>query len=421
MIKLLILSYPVWNERNNSVNTYINLFGDENKYEVANIATIPGNPYGTVCKRFFLVTEKMILHHLLKGGTVGKEIFPKEAGNVVGNTKESSLVRWAKKSRFQMVFWARELVWKFGGWKSKSLDGFIKNYKPDVVVLPVKASRFFNRLGQHVHKVTGKPLICFVTDDVYTYNTFSLSPLVWIDRIIRRPAIRKSIQSCDILYTLTEKQKKEYDRIFGIDSHVVTKGGDFSLPISVKDCVCNPVRLVYTGNIGAGRWHTLALIGDALEGQYAELHIYTGTHLTNSQEKRLLKSGKVKMMGLIPQAKVKEVQKDGDILVHVESFDMDERYSARLSFSTKIVDYFESARCILAVGWGKTAAIEYLQEKDAAVVITDEKQIKDKVVELVNNPEMVVKYAKKGYECGQKNHNIEEIRERVYKEIKSLI
>ena len=211
--------------------------------------------------------------------------------------------------------------------------------------------------------------------------------------MIRRPAIRKSIQSCDILYTLTEKQKKEYDKIFGIESHVVTKGGDFSQPVSERCSVCNPVRLVYTGNIGAGRWHTLALIGDALAGQNAELQVYTGTQLKDSQEKRLLNSDKVKMMGLIPQAKVKEVQKDGDILVHVESFDMTERYSARLSFSTKIVDYFESARCILAVGWGKTAAIEYLQEKDAAVVITDEKQIKEKVVELVNNPEMVVKYA----------------------------
>lgn len=421
MIKLLILSYPVWNERNNSVNTYINLFGDVNKYEVANVATIPGSPNGTVCKRYFLVTEEMIINHFLKGEIVGKEIFPKEESNVTGKTKESGLRRWAKKNRFQLLFWAREMVWKLGGWKSKSLEDFVKDYNPDVVVLPVKASRFFNRLGQYVHKVAGKPLVCFVTDDVYTYHTFSLSPLVWIDRMMRRSAIRKSILSCDILYTLTEKQKKEYDRLFGIDSHVVTKGGDFSQPISIKEKNCSPLRLIYTGNLGAGRWHTLALIGDALVGQDAELQVYTGTQLKGRQQKRLLSSGKVKMMGLIPQAKVKEVQKEGDILVHVESFDLSERYSARLSFSTKIVDYFESARCILAVGWRNTAAIEYLQEKDAAYVITDEKDIANRVHALLCDKKLINKYANNAYDCGKAYHNRKIINDRIFEELKTLL
>lgn len=421
MIKLLILSYPVWNESNNSVNTYINLFGDESKYEVANIATISGSPYGTVCKRFFLITEQMIIRHLLKGENVGKEIFPSGSEVKTGNSNESKLVIWAKKSRLQIVFWARELIWKLGGWKSESLNNFVRDFNPDIIVLPVKASRFFNRLGQYVHKISGRPLFCFVSDDVYTYKTFSFSPLVWIDRIIRRPAIKKSIRSCDVLYTLTEKQKKEYDKIFGIESRIVTKGGYFAHPMPAKDVIGDPVRLVYTGNIGAGRWHTLSLIGDALQGQNAELHIYSGTNLKKSQMKRLMRSGKVKIKGLIPQAQVKDVQNDADILVHVESFDLSERYSARLSFSTKIVDYFEAARCILAVGWGKTAAIEYLKEKDAAVLITDERTIKEKVAELINSPKVIKAYADKGYECGLKYHNMEAIRDRMFNDLKDLL
>lgn len=420
MIKLLILSYPVWDERNNSVNTYINLFGDANEYEVANIATLPGSPYGTVCKRFFLITEKMILKHLVKGDEAGKEIYFSEECDGKNGSNESRVVRWIKTSRLQLVFWLRELIWLTGCWKSKALDDFIKNYNPDVVVVPVKASRFFNRLGQYVHKVSGKPMVCFVSDDVYTYKTFSWSPLYWIDRMVRRPAIRKSIKSCDVLYTLTDKQKKEYDAIFGVNSQVITKSGFFPKTEMLVPDVKETVRLIYTGNIGAGRWHTLAMIGDALKGKNAELLIYSGTHLKESQRERLEKSGKVKMMGLIAQDKVKEVQKGGDILVHVESFDLSERYSARLSFSTKIVDYFEAARCILAVGWEKTAAIEYLKEKDAAYIITDVSQIHDRLTKLLDNKIIIKEYAAKGYSCGQKYHNKDAINNRVLTDMKAL-
>lgn len=420
MVKLLILSYPVWNERNNSVNTYINLFGDAREYEVANIATLPGTPYGTVCKRFFLITEKMLLKRLVKGDEVGKEIFPIEKRDGIKEKKESELLRWIKASRFQFVFWLREMIWLTGCWKSKSLDEFIRNYNPDVVVVPVKASRFFNRLGQYVHKKTGKPMVCFVSDDVYTYKTFSWSPLFWIDRIMRRPAIRETIKSCDVLYTLTDKQKKEYDTIFGVNSRVITKSGIFPKTEIAVPAVNEPVRLIYTGNIGAGRWHTLAMIGAALEGKNAELHIYSGTPLKESQRKQLESSCKVKMMGLIAQDKVKEVQKAGDILVHVESFDLSERYSARLSFSTKIVDYFEAARCILAVGWEKTAAIEYLKEKDAAYVITDVSEINKKLTRLLDNKNLIKEYAEKAYKCGQKYHNKDDINNRILMEIKEL-
>ena len=117
---------------------------------------------------------------------------------------------------------------------------------------------------------------------------------------------------------------------------------------------------------------------------------------------------------------MKNAQKEGDILVHVESFERSERFTARLSFSTKIVDYFEIGKCILAVGWKDTAAIEYLKEKDAAYVITEENQIKDGLSKLLSDKGLIFNYAEKSYNCGKQFHNKKIINERLLSEIKEL-
>lgn len=418
-IKLLILSYPVWNERNNSVNTYINLFGNTDRYEVANISTLPGKPYGTVCKRFFNISEKGLLSALVGTANTGKEIYQEDDLSSLPIAKESNLLKKAKILRFQIFFWIREMIWSFGSWKTKQLDEFIKSFDPDAVVLPIKHTRFFNKLGQYVHKVSGKPLIGFVSDDVYSYYGYSRSPLVWLDGAICRPVIRKSLQKCDLVLTLTEKQKKEYDQLFGINCQVITKGGTF-----VNKPEYNPnkhVKLVYTGNIGAGRWQSLALIGDALKELDAELDIYTGTPITSKQKDLIVRSGKVNMKGFVAQGEIKNIQLDADILVHVESFMREEKYSARLSFSTKIVDYLEAHRCILAVGWAGTAAIEYLKDNNAACVVTSIEDIKNEIESLITSSDRMKQLADNSYALGVTNHNNDVIKEKLYHYILEIL
>lgn len=418
-IKLLILSYPVWNEKNNSVNTYINLFGNTDRYEVANISTLPGKPYGTVCKRFFNITEKEMLRGLIGKTNAGKEIYQESDLSSLSTAKESNLVKKAKILRLRIFFWIRELIWVFGTWKTQQLDEFIKSFDPDAVVLPIKDTRFFNKLGQYAHRISGKPLIGFVSDDVYSYYGYSRSPLVWLDGAIFKPITRQSILECDLMFTLTEKQKREYDQLFDINCQVITKGGSF-----VNKPEYNPkkhVKLVYTGNIGAGRWQTLALIGDALKGLDAEMDIYTGTPITPKQKHLLLRSGKVNMKGFVAQSEIKNIQLDADVLVHVESFLRTEKYSGRLSFSTKIVDYLEAHRCILAVGWGGTAAIEYLKEHNAACVITSVEDIKNEITNLISSSAKMKQLSDNGYALGVANHNNDVIKEKLYHNILSIL
>ena len=101
------------------------------------------------------------------------------------------------------------------------------------------------------------------------------------------------------------------------------------------------------------------------------------------------------------------MQKQADILVFVESLEKEFRYTARLSFSTKITDYLKSGKCIFAVGDKDIAPIDYFNRYDSAVTATSYDEIGLKLKELINNKEKITEYSKKAYDCGKEHHSLE--------------
>ena len=425
-LKILIISSTPWDDNNSFGSSFSNIFGGNSNYEIANIYCQFGLPNTTVCTHFFQITEKGIVQTLLgRQPYSGKQIFQLEKTNLSGITlsnKETKFVNKLKGIRWQLFFWMRDLIWSTGKWKSKPMDDFITDFQADLIILPIYYSTYLNTIGLYAQKLSKVKMVGYISDDCYTLKHFSLSPLFWIDRLIKRQYVKKAIDQCEILYTITETQKKEYNAIFGNKCKVLSKGGYFDDFSHKKTILNNPIKLVYTGNLGMGRWKSLAKIVEALRiinnnGIKAQLYIYSQTPLSESSMRKLQIQNTVYFMGGIPASKVKDVQRDADILVHVESFELSERNSARLSFSTKIVDYLEAGRCILAVGWKKTGAIEYLVENDAAIVITDINKIYDQLSYLVNNKQLILDYAVKGFELGKKNHQLEKIRNGLYDDL----
>lgn len=424
-IKIIVVSTTVWNNDNSFGNSFSNIFGGNSQYEIFNIYCGTGLPKTTVCSRFFQITERGIIKNLISGkNKSGQEVFINNPLNAIchGN-RETLFINKIKTIRWQIFFWLRDLIWGTGRWKSKELDNFITDIAPDIVFLPLYYSSYMNDIGLYIQKVANVKMVGFVSDDIYTLKQFSMSPLFWIDRLIKRGFIKKAIDRCEILYTITTKQQEEYNKIFGNKCKVLYKGGDFNNYSHKKLILNNPVKLVYTGNLGAGRWKTLEWIAQSLDKinhDYikAQLFIYSQTYLSDSAKQKLQIEGSSFFLGGISSFEVKSIQRDADILIHVESFDISERYSARLSFSTKIVDYFEAGRCILAVGWKNTAAIEYLKQNDAAVVITDMDQLDSVLNNIISDSQIIITYANKAFECGRQYHKLEDIRCVLYEDLK---
>ena len=220
------------------------------------------------------------------------------------------------------------------------------------------------------------------------------------------------------MLVISPKQKEEYDRLFGIDCGVLTKGIDFSQVQFEPKPLGDPIRMVYTGKLIIGRWKSLAKIAEALgeinrDRTRMVLDIYTTDTLTEEQKTALNRNG-CAVRGALALDQVQQVQKEADVLVFVESLEKKFRYTARLSFSTKITDYLKSGKCIFAAGDSQIAPIDYFARFDSAVTATTYEEIGQKLAVLAANPAMIEDYGRKAFDCGKKNHDKEQMRRKLY-------
>lgn len=408
-MKILVLSSPVWTNDNSFGNSFNNIFEGIPDIEIANIYCKYGNPKTNIVSRFFQITEKSLLRNL-KNRKVpsGQEVFAEKTENTdIYEPKSADL---ARKKRWTIMFWARDLIWKFGRWKSPELKKFIDDFKPDVIFQPVYYANHINRIADFIKKYTGVPMYGYVSDDVYTLKQFSLSPLYWINRFFCRAKAKKVIKQCEILYTISEIQRSEYEKIFKIPCKVLTKSANFDEPAQVKEKYNKPLQLLFTGNIGTNRWKSLAIIAEALkeinaDSIKAEMKIYTGTPMTDEMSKALNVENASKVMGFVSSSEIPRIQSEADMLIHVEASDLKSKLAVRQSFSTKIVDYLKMARPIIAIGPKDVASIEHLIRNDCAIFADNKDDLVKKLNIVLSDEDKLTEIALKGYDCGKKYHD----------------
>lgn len=430
-IKILILSSTEWDDSNSIGSTFSNILGNMEGIEIANIYCRSGMPRTKSCNRFFQITEKMLIKNILNSNNhSGRVVYQQDSNknNIpdIFSEKQKSFYNFASKRNWMILYWFRDIIWFVGRWKSKEFIEFIDEYHADIIFLPIYYSNYLNKIGFFIKQHTQKPMVGYIVDDNYTLRQFSLSPFYWVNRFMKRRWIKKAVDRCEPLYVITEIQKKDYDICFRKDCKILFKGGVFLDNIPLKEKLDSPIKIVYTGNIYAGRYKSLSVIGKVLDqinqnDTKAVLHIYSHTPLSHQMEVALLNKRSIKFHGGVPFSEIKEILTNADILVHAESFQLKERLMVRQSFSTKIVDYFQAARCIFAVGWSEAASIDYLLKNDAAIVACNEKEIEEKLCNLLKHPELITEYGKKGWECGKRNHQIEKIRNSLHNDLVELI
>lgn len=405
-MRILIVSNTAWNNSNSFGNSFSNIFEGIEDVEIANIFCRQEEPDNMVVSRYFQITEKNLIKNFFnRKKPSGREVRMETAQSMTSN--DAKTFNFARKKRWFIMFWARDLIWRIGRWKSKELIEFIDDFNPDLLFMPIYYSSYLNDIVAFVKKHTNKPMMGYISDDNYTLRQFSLSPFYWIDRLYKRQKVKKSVDLCDTLYVISDIQKKEYDKCFNKDCKILWKINDFVNMPEYKEHK-EPIKLVYTGNIGTGRYKQLSRIGKQLlevnkDKKLMELDIYTQTPMSKSMQKALdLPS--INLKGGIPASEVDKVQNDADILVHVESFDLKNRFAVHQSFSTKIVDYLHKAKCILAVGPADVASIDYLKNNDAALVATDSEQLHNVISKVAYDTSILEKYGEKAWQCGKRNH-----------------
>lgn len=429
-MKILLITETLLRHDNNVGNSYSNIFEGMDDVRIANICCQQGNSSNDIAERCFQISEKHILKNLLCGSTAAGKI---ETGQEQNAPQKKTYIKCgimkiynlARIFRFQIFFWIRNAIWKTGRWKSESLRQYIEDFAPDIIFAQLQDRLYLNDLIIYIKDLIKLPMVLYTWDDVYSLRQFSLSPLWWMDRFVQRRKIRQVVKRCEILYTISKEQAEEYERTFHKKCRILYKGYPFTGDFISEEAHSYPLKIIYTGNLYGGRWKTVAALCKAIkkinENQnQLQLYIYSATPLLKRQLRKLCIEGSTYFCGKIDAGDVKRVQQEADILLHAEAFGLKGSLTTRLSFSTKIVDYFKEKKCILALGAQRCASIQYLVRNDAAIVITDIRDIVSTISRLATHPEVIQTYAGKAWECGRSNHQIHNIQKELYRELQHI-
>ena len=413
--KVVSISLSTW-RKDSGIHTQTDLFKYYDPDRVAQIYTKSDLPDTPVCNSFFRISENEIIRSVYKRKPVGCRV----SNGAVADEKtqkeidaEKALYTKAHKKKSWFLTLAREGIWFLGKWKTKALNNFIEEEAPDVYFVPIYPVVYMGWIQLYILKKHPRPYVCYLADDNYTYKPCGRNVFAYIHRFLLRRVVKKLATNCTEMFTITKTEAIETDECFGTNSVVLTKGIDFEGKEFIDKPISSPIKMVYTGNLLIGREASLVAISKALaninnEGEKITLDIFSTT-VPDEKTLSYLNSNGCHFRGRVPKSEVDGIQESADIVIFVESLEKRHRMDARLSFSTKLTDYFKNGKCIFAIGDKTIAPIIYLRENNCAVIANEYSEIEERLRFIIENPEKISEYSRKAFECGLKNHNAKDI------------
>lgn len=428
---ILILTIDCWNLDigANSSYTYSNLFSSMDEYKLSNIYIREELPNDPCCQRYFQIRETKVIKSLLNRKVkTGREVLCGEDETVADKKGIEGQKEFYHKQRAHFYYTkllVREIIWLLSAWKSKELDKFLDEAKPDVILYSMEGYIHFNRLCRYVVKKTGAKAIGYFWDDNFTYKQRPKNFGYKVLRFFQRRSLKKLTKETDDFFAIAPKTKKEADEFFNISCRLLPKPAerDVSKEPENSGQIHNPIKIMYAGNLMIGRMETIKMLADELavinkDEVKITLDVYTNTKVPDD----LLNAGAgVTFNKPVSQSEILNLQQEADILLFAEDIAGKERKVARLSFSTKIPDYMSSGKCILALGDYDTAPMEYFMSEDIALCAQDKNQLSQRLNEILNNPEILKEYGKKAYIATRKYHLKSDIQSKVKAAINEVL
>lgn len=423
-MKILLLTDEVWNDRIHGNNVLSNWF-DGFPAEFAQIYCSPGLPRNNCCNQYFQITDKMMINSILSKKRAGQRITEMETASLKYESTDVGHIGFLRKNFGNLLRLLKNIVWVTGRYDTEELRTFIAEFSPDIIFTPRMATPKMLRLERIVNQFANCPMVAFTGDNEYSLKMFSFSPIAWVNKFWVRKALRRNANLYSLYYTLSDEQQAEYEKEFFFPVKVLRKCAEKP---ATEPCltVNHPIRLVYAGKLYCNRWKTLAEIGNAIHiinanGQKIILDIYTKDVLDSKMKQSLDWKDSVVIHGAISPEEVLQKYKECDVALHIESFDMKYKYATRLSFSTKIIDCISGGCAVLVVAWDQHSGLTYLQREQAAICISNVKDILPTLTELCENEDQILVYKKNALACALRNHSKEKIQRYLEKDFNDII
>lgn len=412
-MKILVISKESWRDEQNGGNVLTNMFAQLEDAEFAQIYCNEQEPNNPLCKRYYQMSDKMMLRNILHGTKVGRILEYEQAPQKKIEAESFSGSKKFVSGDFVRI--CRELVWKIGRWNAKEIIQFAKDFDPDIIFAPCYGNHYMHRLTHLVYGAIRKPVISYISDDHYTNQQLHFSPLYWLNHFLLRKNTRDVFKLYLLCYTMTDEQKAQCEKDFGANMKILRKSGLFETRYE-KQSVGKPIRFVYGGGIYLNRFKTLQALATAMRKVNSDgnepkmvLDIYTNNPLSKNNMTLLNDGVTARMHKAVSMSELRNIYHNADVALHCESFDLENQFKVRLSFSTKIIDCMDSGCAVMVICDPKQAGGAYLRRNDCAICVNKLKDLESTLRRIVEEPQILIDYQHRAFEVGRKNHLQEDI------------
>lgn len=426
-MRVLIISSECWRDDSNGGNVLSNLFSGIDGIEFAQIYCKGGLPQNNICKNYYRMNDGMALKAILKhkssfGEVLNYDDYPM---NPPTDSEKDGFYNFFRLHDWPIFFVARDILWKISPYKSDKLRKFILDFNPDLIFAPCYASLSMLALDRWAKSIVDIPMISYISDDNYSLKQMRFDPIYWVYRLMIRHSIRKTSKLYNYMYTMTEQQAQEMSKELHIEMPILRKGVEIieKERTYTRTSKNKQVKFIYAGGTYLGRDKILYRIAKALQELKDEgvldykFDVYTNSLFPDKYQNIL----NFNIHKSITSQELAQRYLESDFAFHVESFDRKYAYQTRLSFSTKIVDCLGSGCTTIAVCPSLNAGWQYLKANNAAYCIDDIEDVKNELRKLLTNDLLRDSINKNAKKCLIENHDINLIRQRLYKDFYSVV
>ncbi len=402
---ILVISNNCLSETNSNGRTLSGLLRGWERACVAQLFIYPGEPGTTVCNHYFRITDYEMLLHFFTHRPCGKKIFVDNPKNFDTSLEDSWNAHKAKFKKGALSCLIREFIWKFGNWKTNTLLSWIRDFKPDCILLQAGNTAFLCNMACILCREFGNlPLFVYQSEDYYLKRIKGISLLKRLNKQILSHVFQKMMKKAAFCIYSCEMLQLSYQKYFNTPGCVIYTASNMTANVELYHREI-PV-ISYIGNTGVDRWRALDEFGKALlciDSRYV-LDIYAPEPEQEAKRVFLSNPG-ISYHGFMSYEQTKQVINNSDLLLQTEYHSEFIKEDLKHAFSTKIADYLASGRCIFVYAPAVIASTKYLKENEAACVAENEIQLTDKLREILSDESLREYYSISAVKLAHLNHD----------------
>lgn len=362
-----------------------NLFQDWPRERLAQVDYSNTKPELDICNHYWMLKKWDILKGLVGKAPFAELAMSPEINHNASNRGHGAVYESRPEIERQLSILPLKLrlligetIFRLPSLLSAPLRDWIDDFQPDVIFSLLSPPTILRTVVK-VSRWKNIPIVPYFTDDWIT-TQYRDDPLF---RIWHRRSMQYWFNEClkrsPIVITNCDAMNEEYTRRYGGRFETFMNLVDFSEAacFDKKTNSDGVVRFAFIGSLEPERWRSLRAIGEALldlnaMGIRGELLIYSFPDHIEKYRTALTLEPVMRIMGTASYDQVSQIQRESDVLVHVECFDKAIREYTKYSVSTKITQYMMAGTCIFAYGPGEVASMRSLSDTGAGITVGEE-------------------------------------------------